>query len=127
MLGYLFVVHRMCCVNPHSWAKVRAALRHCLHLTVLAVAAASVFSLNAAAQQIRPPSPGKGQVAEIYSSGPQRHQGDVTSADGEVDIRYADTRLRADHVEYNDKTNEATATGHVQLDYNGEHLETFCR
>ncbi len=120
MLGYLFVVHRMCCVNPHSWAKVRAALRHCLHLTVLAVAAASVFSLNAAAQQIRPPA--KGQVAELEAK-TQTRQGDVTTADGDVDIRYADTRLRADHVEYNDKTNEATATGHVQLDYNGEHLE----
>jgi hypothetical protein len=120
MLGYLFVVHRMCCVNPHSWAKVRAALRHCLHLTVLAGAAASVFSLNAAAQQIRPPA--KGQVAELEAK-TQTRQGDVTTADGDVDIRYADTRLRADHVEYNDKTNEATATGHVQLDYNGEHLE----
>jgi len=40
-----------------------------------------------------------------------------------VDIQYADTRLRADHVEYNSKTYEATATGHVQLDYGNEHLE----
>ena len=53
----------------------------------------------------------------------QTRKGDVTTADGDVDIRYADTRLRADHVEYNEKTNEATAVGHVQLDYNEEHLE----
>jgi LPS-assembly protein len=124
MLGYLFVIHRMCCVNAHFRDEIRAALRHFLQLTVLAGAALSVFSLNSAiaAQQIHPP-PGKGQVAEMYSSGPQRHQGDVTSADGDVDIRYADTRLRADHVEYNEKNKEAVATGHVQLDYNGEHLE----
>src|SRR5215470_3207661 len=125
MLGYLFVAHRMCCLNPDSRAEVRAALRHFLHLTVLAGAASSVFSFKTATagQQIHPPSPAKGQVADMYSSGPQRHQGDVTSADGDVDIRYADTRLRADHAEYNNKTNEATAIGHVQLDYNGEHLE----
>src|SRR5690349_18238552 len=120
MLGYLFVTHRMCCVNPHSRAEVRAALRHFLQLTVLAGAASSVFSLNATAQQIHPPE--QGQVAELEAK-TQTRQGDVTTADGDVDIRYADTRLRADHVEYNDKTNEATAAGHVQLDYNGEHLE----
>jgi len=123
MLGYLFVIHRMCCVNPHSRAEVRAALRRFLELTVLAGAASSVFSLNAAiaAQQIHPQA-AKGQVAELEAK-TQTRQGDVTTADGDVDIRYADTRLRADHVEYNDKTNEATASGHVQLDYNGEHLE----
>src|SRR5690242_622002 len=120
MLGYLFVTHRMCCVNPHSRAEVRAAFRHFLQLTVLATAASSFFSLYATAQQIHPPA--KGQVAELEAK-TQTRQGDVTMADGDVDIRYADTRLRADHVEYNDKTNEATATGHVQLDYNGEHLE----
>lgn len=59
----------------------------------------------------------------MSSSGPQRHRGDVTIADGDVDVHYGDTRLRADHVEYNEQTNEATATGHVQLDYNGEHIE----
>ncbi len=110
----------MSCVNPHSRAEVRAALRHFLHQTALAGAVLSVFSFNAAAQQIRPPA--KGQVAELEAK-TQTRQGDVTTADGDVDIRYADTRLRADHVEYNDKTNEATSTGHVQLDYNGAHLE----
>ncbi len=53
----------------------------------------------------------------------QGRKGDVTTADGDVDIHYGDTRLRADHVEYNGKTYEAMATGHVQLDYGNEHLE----
>ena len=123
MLGYRFVIHRMPYVNHYSWAEVHAALRGFVHSTVLLGAAASVFSLNAVAQQIHPPSQSKDQIADIYSSGPQRHQGDVTSADGDVDVRYADTRLRADHVEYNNKTYEATATGRVLLDYNSEHLE----
>src|SRR5262249_41374625 len=67
--------------------------------------------------------PAKGQMAEMSSSCPQRRQGDIISADCDVEIRYVDTRLRADHVEYNDKTKEAMAIGHVQLEYNGVHLE----
>jgi LPS-assembly protein len=121
MLGYpLVLTHRMYCVNHHSWAKVHAAIRRFLILTVLLGAAFGNSSITAA-QQVRPPS-GKGLVAELEAK-TQTRKGDVTTADGDVDIRYGDTRLRADHVEYNDKTNEAVATGHVQLDYNGEHLE----
>ena len=110
----------MSCVNHYFGAQMHAALCCFLRLTVLG-AALSVFSLTAAAQQTY--SPAKGQVAELSCSGPQRHQGDIYSADDNCDIRYGDTRLHADHVEYNEKTNEATATGHVQLDYNEEHLE----
>jgi LPS-assembly protein len=73
------------------------------------------------AQQIRLPS-SKSGVADLEAK-TQSRKGDVTSADGDVDIHYGDTRLRADHVEYNSKTYEAVATGHVQLDYNKEHLE----
>jgi LPS-assembly protein len=122
MLGYPFVTHRMDCVSHHSWAQVHAAIRRFLSLTVLLGTALSISPLFGAAQQIRPPFPAKGQVAELEAK-TQTRQGDVTTADGDVDIRYGDTRLRAEHVEYNDKTNEAVATGHVQLDYNGEHLE----
>ena len=112
----------MFCVNRHSWAEGHAALRRFLHLTVLLGTAWSFSSAIAVAQQVRPLSPGKGQVAELEAK-TQTRRGDVTTADGDVDIRYGDTRLRADHVEYNDKTNEAAATGKVQLDYSGEHLE----
>jgi len=112
----------MSCVNHHYFgAPIYAALRRLLHVTVLFGTVCSVLSVNAAAQQIHPPA--KGQMAEMSSSCPQRRQGDIISADCDVEIRYADTRLRADHVEYNDKTKEATAIGHVQLEYNGAHLE----
>ena len=120
VLGYRFAIRRMSCVNHYSWAEVPAALRRIVHSTVLLGAASSLFFPNAAAQQIH--SPAKGQVAELEAK-KQTFKDDVTTADGDVDIRYADTRLRADHVEYNEKTYEATATGHVQLDYNAEHLE----
>src|SRR5215470_12756888 len=76
----------------------------------------------ACAQQIRLPS-AKGGVAEISSSGPQKRQGDLYIADGDVDIRYGDSRLQADHVEYNEKTWEAAARGHVVYDYLTQHLE----
>jgi LPS-assembly protein len=53
----------------------------------------------------------------------QRKEGNVFIADGDVDLRYKDLRLRADHVEYNADTSEATARGHVQFDYGSQHLE----
>ncbi len=40
-----------------------------------------------------------------------------------MDLRYGNERLRADHVEYNDQTNEGLARGHVQFDYENQHLE----
>jgi LPS-assembly protein len=77
---------------------------------------------QAGAQQVRLPS-GKGQYAELSSEGPQSRKGDIFTADKNVDLHYAGMRLRADHVDYNDKTREAMATGHVQFDYETQHLE----
>jgi LPS-assembly protein len=74
------------------------------------------------AQQVRLPS-GKGQYAELSSDGPQAHKGDLFIADKNVDLQYAGMRLRADHVEYNDATHESLAQGHVQFDFENEHLE----
>ena len=53
----------------------------------------------------------------------QRKDGDRYIADGDVDVRYLDMRLRADHIEYDSKTYETLARGHVIFDYNTEHLE----
>jgi len=53
----------------------------------------------------------------------QRKEANVFIADGDVEIRYRDLRLRADHVEYDADTSEALARGHVALDYNSQHLE----
>lgn len=88
---------------------------------------AAIFPLLAVgnlakAQQIRPPAR-KDVVAELSSSGPQRRQGDVYIADGDVKITYGDTTLRADHVEYNEKTTETLARGHVVYEFAQEHLE----
>ncbi len=108
-------------VNRHPRARVLSGLRHFLLLAALFLALAVLPPCIAFAQQTRFPS-GKGGVANLEAK-TQSRKGDVTTAEGDVDIQYADTRLRADHVEYNSKTYEATATGHVQLDYGNEHLE----
>ncbi len=52
----------------------------------------------------------------------QRKEGDVFFADGNVEIRYQNYRLRSDHVQYNAKTYMALARGHVQLDVDTQHL-----
>src|SRR6266481_1310104 len=121
MLGYATVfVDRMLRVNryPHTRASALCPLLLLAALfAVLACATASVAS----AQQGRLRS-AKGGVANLEAK-TQSRKGDVVTADGDVDIHYGDTRLRADHVEYDSKTYETTATGHVQLDYGNEHLE----
>jgi LPS-assembly protein len=53
----------------------------------------------------------------------QKQVGKVFYADGNVEIVYADVRLRADHVEYNEETKTAAARGHVQFDYEAQHVE----
>jgi len=108
-------------VNRYPHARVPAALRAFLFLAGLALLLTAATPSIASAQQGRLSS-AKGGVANLEAK-TQGRKGDVTTADGDVDIHYGDTRLRADHVEYNGKTYEAMATGHVQLDYGNEHLE----
>ncbi len=124
MLGYpTAFTDCMFSVNRHSRARNLSALRSIFFLTAFVWPLAGPGVPIAPAQQIRKPS-GKGGVAELSSSGPQRRQGELTIADGDVDIHYGNQRLRADHVEYNDRTNEAVARGHVQFDYENQHLES---
>ncbi|HLV95819.1 MAG TPA: LPS assembly protein LptD [Candidatus Acidoferrales bacterium] len=49
--------------------------------------------------------------------------GKIYYADGNVDLRYQNVRLRADHMEWDQQTGVVTATGHVQLDYLTQHVE----
>lgn len=122
MLGYLPVANDcMFRVNEHSHARILSAPRRLRLLTLLVFFLAPESSLRAA-QQVIPRAP-KGGYADISSSGPQSRKGDLYLADGDVDLHYGEIRLRADHVEYNEKTQDSTATGHVQFDYENQHLE----
>jgi LPS-assembly protein len=93
--------------------------------SILFALSAAILALLAApseARQVRLPS-GKGQYAELSSDGPQTRRGEIFIADKNVDLQYAGMRLRADHVEYNDATHDSLARGHVQFDFENEHLE----
>src|ERR1700676_4943116 len=74
---------------------------------------------TAAAQEIIPPT---GQATVRLEAEQQRKEGDLFFADGKVEIQYKNLKLRADHVQYDDKTYEAVAHGNVQLDVDTQHL-----
>src|SRR5713101_2157871 len=104
-------------------ARLSAQIAICRNLFALLAAVSALFALPCAGQQVHLTS-GKGQYAELSSEGPQTHKGDLFIADKNVDLQYAGMRLRADHVEYNDATHDSLAQGHVQFDFENEHLET---
>jgi lipopolysaccharide assembly outer membrane protein LptD (OstA) len=108
----------MRCVNLYLHSRKLAATARLSFFIAL-----WLILLTPAAGQQAPAPPAKGGIAELSASGPQRRQGDLFIADGDVDIRYADLRLRADHVEYNNKTFQAVARGHVQFDFDNQHLD----
>src|SRR5580704_3590925 len=123
VLGYPTVfIAQMFRVNRHSHARIMSALRFFLLLAALLYSLYGLTLPGSAAQQIRLHSGKPGDV-EIWSRGPQQKRGDLFIVDDDVDIHYGDQRLQADHVEYNEKTSESFARGHVRLDYNNEHLE----
>jgi lipopolysaccharide assembly outer membrane protein LptD (OstA) len=64
-----------------------------------------------------PGGPANGDQTATLEADQQRQVGNIYYADGNVDVRYENTRLRADHVEYNEDTYVVIARGHVQLDY----------
>jgi LPS-assembly protein len=66
--------------------------------------------------------PASGQGTVRLEAAQQRKEGDVFLADGNVEIQYRNIRLRADHVQYNSKTYLASASGHVQLDVDTQHV-----
>src|SRR6266403_5789391 len=115
-IGHIFRVNRHPHTRNFSALQVLLPIAFPLFLFFFATAA------PANAQQIRPPA-AKGGVAELSAKGPQRRQGNLFIADDDVDIHYAGQRLRADHIEYNDQTTEALARGHVQYDFENQHLE----
>jgi LPS-assembly protein len=123
VLGYPTVfIAQMFRVNRHSHARIMSALRFFLLLAALLYSLYGPTLPGSAAQQIRLHSGKPGDV-EIWSRGPQQKRGDLFIVDDDVDIHYGDQRLQADHVEYNEKTSESVARGHVRFDYNNEHIE----
>jgi LPS-assembly protein len=123
MLGYpTYSIVRIFSVTRHSHERESSAPRLLLLVTLFSFGCLFDGVRCAVAQQTHPPR-AKGGVAELSARGPQRRQGDLFIADDDVDIHYAGQRLRADHIEYNDQTTEAFARGHVQYEFENQHLE----
>jgi LPS-assembly protein len=89
---------------------------------VLLALTASLFAVHGAAAQEITPASSSGLASVRLEADQQRKEGDVYFADGKVEIQYKNFRLRADHVQYNTKTYQATATGHVLFDEDTQHL-----
>ncbi|HEX4641952.1 MAG TPA: putative LPS assembly protein LptD, partial [Candidatus Acidoferrales bacterium] len=89
---------------------------------LLALAALVLTPLGVASQEVAPPAPSSGQPSVRLEAEQQRKEGDLYVADGKVEIQYKNLRLRADHVQYNTQTYQATATGHVLFDADTQHL-----
>src|SRR5437899_924348 len=113
------------CMFPENWiaesplcSPLRALL---LGACLVLLLTAPLFGESAERQQARLPS-GKGGIVNL-SAVTQSRRGDLFIADGDVDITYEGARLRADHLEFNEKTKEAVASGHVQFDYANQHLD----
>jgi len=122
MLGYRTVfIDYMARLNSLFHARNPSALRPFFRLTLLFLFLAAPPPPFAAAQQPHLP-PVKGGIVSLEAQ-KQTRQGDLSLADGDVDIHYGDMRLRADHVQYNNKTTESIARGHVIFDYDTQHLE----
>ena len=114
----MFLVNRLiqpryCLAALHPWL---------IAIFLVALLFAGAAGIQAVPQQTRLPFEAGG-VAELSSSGPQTRRGDLYIADGDVDIHYGASHLRADHVEYNNKTSDALARGRVQFDFENQHIE----
>ena len=117
-MAYMSAVNRRVAARNAAAAAYRWLVPIYLFIFIFAVPAPR----TASAQQAHLPFK-TGGVADLSSRGPQSRRGDLYIADDDVDIRYGDSRLRADHVEYNEKTSEAFARGHVQFDFENQHVE----
>jgi LPS-assembly protein len=86
--------------------------------------AANIFTLQgSAAQKSAPPAAASSGPSSVrLEAEQQRKEGDFYFADGKVEIQYNNLRLQADHVQYNTRTYQAGARGHVVLDVDTQHI-----
>jgi LPS-assembly protein len=86
------------------------------------LASVLLLSLSAHGAQRAKAPPGPTGIVSLEAKKQERH-GEQYVAEGDVDIRYQDMRLRAGYVTYNSSTGDAAAREQVQFDYQNQHLE----
>ncbi len=106
--------------NATSLQKIAKLIRFVALFWAVFALPRSAFAQNGSAIPLKAPSGGGEATLEADQ---QRQVGRIFYADGQVDIRYQNARMRADHVEYNADTQVVIARGHVQLDYLTQHVE----
>ena len=124
---------------PHAKLTQPSGKLHSLFLALIISLAASGLASAQDTAKLLPQNSAKKQSSQVtktpaqagtnadqtatLEADQQRQVGRIYYADGNVDIHYQNSRLRADHVEYNEDTYVAFAHGHVQLDYMTQHVE----
>jgi LPS-assembly protein len=102
---------------------LQSVRRLALHAALLSILVATPRALFGQAAGQKPLVPLTGGGEATLEADQQRQVGKTFYADGHVDLRYENARLRADHVEYDSEAQVAIARGHVQLDYTTQHVE----
>ena len=94
-----------------------------LYMVSVASGAGARAALAQAKQRTTTQAPGREEPVTIQSDHWTAQQGGMISYDGDVDLTYQDERLRADHIDFNSVTHDATAHGHIVFDRENEHIE----
>ena len=94
-----------------------------IHAALLLVFLAIPQHIYAQASKQGPLKPLTGGGEATLEADQQRAVAKIFYADGNVDLRYQNARLRADHLEYDSDSQVVTARGHVQLDYQTQHVD----
>ncbi|MDP2405352.1 MAG: LPS-assembly protein LptD [Hydrogenophaga sp.] len=74
-------------------------------------------------QETLPPETRKQLPTFVWGERMEGKTDDLTVIEGEVELRRHDTVIRADRVEFDQRTNEALATGHVLINRSGDRFE----
>jgi len=105
---------------PHPWFKLPVKPGLAVSTAFIALLAGAPALLAGVPQQIRVPS--RKGVVQLEAQ-QQRKQGNTFYAEGDVDIHYANMRLRADTAQYNADTGVARVKGNVRYDSDSQSLE----
>ncbi len=120
MLRYEPIFNSLMHFHLNATIRSKCSGRACCVLALLLL-----FAVPAAHAQCETPTRSELHIRNgvaVISACEQKKQGDLYSADGNVEITQQNQRLRANHVDYNSATGDVTLTGDVKFDYGNQHI-----
>jgi LPS-assembly protein len=99
----------------------KTAWLHYAAIHILAIASPLCLLAPGANAQSRVPT--REGSADIKSNTIRGKQGEIIKYEGDVELLYEGKRLRCDYLDFNEKTHIANVRGHVQFDFNNQHIE----